>query len=127
MKEKTDVIDSKNLSGYVNNFKDTIKRKYSHYKMNKVRESYRDGLRAEEMADFKKAIQKYNACLEMEPGNLKCLRRLANLYSNLEEHPKACTNVSFRRCHSSVLSSHNGAAPLVIRIIALRCSKMKKR
>jgi len=89
MKEKTDVIDSKNLSGYVNNFKDNIKRRYSHYKMNRMRESYRDGLRAEEMADFKKAIQKYNACLEMEPGNLKCLRRLANLYSNLEEHTKA--------------------------------------
>lgn len=89
MKEKIDSIDSKNLSGYVSNLKDNIKRRYSHYKMNKLREQYREGLQLEAMAEYQKAIQKYNACLEIDPRNLKCLRRLGNLYSNLEENSKS--------------------------------------
>ncbi len=89
MKDRSDVIDSKNLSGYVSNIKDNIKRRYTHYKISKLREVYKEGLESEEAADYKKAIRKYLECLEMEPDNLKCLRRLANLYSNLEEHKNA--------------------------------------
>ena len=89
MKNRTDVIESKKFSGYVNNIKDNIKRRYSHYKISKLRLIYKEGLEAEDSADFNLAIRKYLECLEMEPDNLKCLRRLANLYSNLEEHPNA--------------------------------------
>jgi tetratricopeptide (TPR) repeat protein len=89
MKDRLEVTDSKNLSGYVNTMKDNIKRRYNHYKISKLRESYREGLLFEECADYKQAIRKYLECLDMEPGNLKTLRRLANLYSNLDEHVNA--------------------------------------
>ncbi len=89
MKDRLEVTDSKNLSGYVSNMKDNIKRRYSHYKISKLRESYREGLLFEESADYRQAIRKYLECLDMEPGNLKTLKRLADLYSNLDEHASA--------------------------------------
>lgn len=91
MKEKSDYIDSKKISGYVSNIKNSLKRKLAHYKVNKTRETYRDGLKFEEQAEFEKAIHNYKICLEAEPQNLKYLRRLANLYSSLEENSKALT------------------------------------
>lgn len=89
MKDRLEVIESRNLSGYVSSMKDNIKRKYTHFKIKKFRESYRDGLQFEENAEYEKAIQCYLECLEMETDNIKCLYRLANLYSNLEENSKA--------------------------------------
>jgi tetratricopeptide (TPR) repeat protein len=89
MKERLEDKHSKDSSSYVSNIKDNIKRRYSNYKMNKFREQYRDGLKFEENAEYKKAIRNYLACLEMEPRNLKCMSRLANLYSNLEENSKS--------------------------------------
>jgi tetratricopeptide (TPR) repeat protein len=89
MKDRSEVIDSKNISGYVSSMKDSIKRRYNHYKINKLRELYREGLLFEESSDFQKAIRKYLECLDMEPENLKTLRRLASLYSNLEESKSA--------------------------------------
>ncbi|MBK8397818.1 MAG: hypothetical protein IPL26_21595 [Leptospiraceae bacterium] len=91
MKEKLGHLESKKISGYVRNIKNNLKRKFTHYKVNKTRELYRDGLRFEEQAEYPEAIHNYKACIQAEPQNIKYLRRLANLYSSLEENTKALT------------------------------------
>lgn len=89
MINRSDALTSSNFSGYVNTIKENVKRKFSHYKMNKLRQIYRDGLTYEENADYSKAIDCYIECLKIDPDYLKCLKRLSKLYSNLEEHNKA--------------------------------------
>lgn len=89
MKERLQNKHLKDRSGYVTGIKNSIQKRYSNYKMSKVREYYRDGLEFEEAAEYKKAIHNYLACLEIEPRNVRFLRRLANLYSNLEENTKS--------------------------------------
>ncbi|HMV44449.1 MAG TPA: hypothetical protein PK079_06190 [Leptospiraceae bacterium] len=89
MKNRSDTMTPSNFSGYVNTIKENVKRKYSHYKVNKVRQHYRDGLSFEDNAEYSKAIESYLECLKLDPDYIKCLKRLAKLYSNLEEHSNA--------------------------------------